>query len=259
MTSQGGIFGMHRGKEWRIPALLTLLGSDSAVNVMSLPRVLTNDNEKAELKVLDKVPTATSSAAGTSSVQAGFGGFQEAGITLSITPHISEGGYLRLEIDQKISQFTGTSQAISSGGKTVGILPPGKTQRELKNVITVPDGKTVIIGGLTSRTLQTTVSKVPLFGDIPLLGELFRHTTSDWKRTSLYVFITPHILREDSQEDFRRLSAAHMARATALGSNTEDVDRHWRDEFREEREMEERPEGRTHTVTDYASPEGEDR
>jgi general secretion pathway protein D len=253
-VSQGAVIGLHRGKEWRIPALLHLLGSESSVNVMSLPRVVTNDNETAELKVVDKVPTATSSAAGTTAVQTGFGGFQEAGITLKILPHISEGDYLRLEIEQKISQFTGTSQVINSGGNAVGVLPPGKTERELKNVITVPDGKTVILGGLTSRTRQTTVSKVPLLGDIPLLGELFRHTSSDWRRTNLYIFITPHILRERSLEDYGRLSGAHTARAEAAGAELGESDRHWREAFREEREMAGRPGGRTHSVTDYVRP-----
>ncbi|MHC4601085.1 MAG: secretin N-terminal domain-containing protein, partial [Planctomycetota bacterium] len=98
-ATQGSVVGIHRGKEWRIPAIVNLIGSESTVNVMSLPRIVTNDNKEAKLKVTDNVPYATASSTASSASQ-NFGGFKEAGIEITITPHISEGGYLRLELDQ---------------------------------------------------------------------------------------------------------------------------------------------------------------
>ncbi len=252
--TQGAVFGLHRGKEWRVPAIVNLIGSDSAVNVMSLPRIVTNDNKEAILKVTDNVPIATSSSTAAVSNQLSFGGFQEAGIEITITPHISEGDYLRLEMEQSISQFTGTSQVISTGGTVVGLLPPSKTRRELKNVITVPDGKTVIIGGLTSRSQQRTVTKVPLLGDIPLLGELFKSTNLEWKRTNLYIFITPHIIREKGFKNLEKMSGAQAAEAKALGGDFSETDRYYRAAFREERRMQSFPRGRLHARMDYWTP-----
>jgi general secretion pathway protein D len=184
-TSTSGItMGLHRGKEYRIPALLNLLGNDNDVNVLSMPHIVTMDNKRAEIRILNQEPSTTSSST-TISNQVGFGGFEEAGVTLEITPHISSGDYLRLEIAQKISQFSGSSTVLETGGEVTGILPPGKSTNEITSVITVPNNRTVVIGGLTSRKETKTVSKIPLLGDIPLLGYLFKRESTDVKKSNL--------------------------------------------------------------------------
>jgi general secretion pathway protein D len=256
--AQGSVIGIHRGKEWRIPAIVNLIGSDSVVNVMSLPRIVTNDNKEAKLKVTDNVPFATATST-VSAANQSFGGFKEAGIEITVTPHISEGDYLRLEFDQTVSQFTGTSQVVSTGDNVSGVLPPSRKRSELTSVLTIPDGKTVIIGGLTSRSRQKTVTKVPLLGDIPLLGELFRKTSMEWKRTNLYVFITPHIITGGDFDDLEAMSKAELAEAEELGGDMGEPDRHYKRAFREEREMEKLEEGRTRSLMEYRSPRAEEQ
>ncbi|MHC4601409.1 MAG: hypothetical protein ACYS47_20630, partial [Planctomycetota bacterium] len=142
----------------------------------------------------------------------------------------------------------------STGDSVTGVLPPSRTRRELTNVITVPDGKTVIIGGLTSRSKQRTITKIPLLGDIPLLGELFRKTSMEWKRTNLYVFITPHIIKGPGFEDLEAMSEAELESAKALGIDLDGSDRHYRRAFREEREMADLEAGRTSSLMEYRSP-----
>jgi len=244
-----GILGIHRSKEWRIPAIINLMGSDSLVNVMSAPRIVTDDNKEAKLKVMDNRPVATSTSTAAVENQVGFGGFQEAGIEISITPHISENDYLRLEIDQSISEFTG-SAVTGAGG---ALLPPPKTTKDLKNVSTVPDGKTVIIGGLTDRYKQTTVSKIPILGDIPLLGQLFRSTKTEWRRKNFYVFITPHIIRGDHPEEYDRISRRQLEEAAGVGAEVGRADPYYRTAFGEERGLEAAPRGVLQSVMEYRS------
>jgi len=211
-SSQGMQFGILAGKNYKIPLLLSLLGSESDVNVLFLPRILTNENETAEIQVLEEVPTAQSQSTAAVTNSLTFGGFENAGITLTITPHISENESLRMEIEQNIEQFTGTSTVLGGGGV---VLPPSKTSREITNEVTVPNHKTVVLGGLTSTTRRTTTSKIPLLGDIPILGALFRHQQSDIKKTNLFVFITPHILSDARFRDLERISDEALKEARA--------------------------------------------
>ncbi|MHC5040321.1 MAG: type II secretion system protein GspD, partial [Planctomycetota bacterium] len=153
-----------------------------------------------------------------------------------------------------ISEFTGDASVISTGGTAVGLLPPAKTRKEMKNVITLPNGKTVILGGLTSRYQHKTVSKVPLLGDIPLIGELFRSTQTRWNRKNFYVFITPHIITGDRTRELETMSRVQLKEAEGLGADLTEADRHYRSAFREEREMASLPKGRTTSLMTYRPP-----
>lgn len=116
-----------------------------------------------------------------------FGGYLDASIKLKITPHISENDYLRLEIEQTVEQFFSSAYSETR---------PGKTTRNAKTTVTIPDKDTVIIGGLTRDTVGKTMKKIPLLGDIPLLGVLFRWTKDETKKTHLCIFITPGIIKQ---------------------------------------------------------------
>ncbi|MBI5367805.1 MAG: type II secretion system secretin GspD [Planctomycetes bacterium] len=179
----------------RIPVLLQALKSKRDTNVLSQPSTVVNDNTNATLKVTDSAPT-TSFTQSNSTTITSFSGFQEAGVTLSITPHISESAYLRLEIEQKLERFVGTASA--SG------VPPPKTTRQINDTVTIPSGRTLVIGGLTRDDETETVTGVPGLMDIPWIGELFRRTVRNRTKTTLYIFVTPTILDD---EDFGDLAA----------------------------------------------------
>jgi general secretion pathway protein D len=244
-NTQGITWGITAGKNFKIPLLLTLLGSESDVNVLSMPRILTNENEKAEIKVLEEVPTATAQT--TTNVSAsGFSGFENAGITLIITPHISENESLRLEIEQTIEQFGKATPA--TGGV---VLPPSKTSKEISNEVTVPNHRTVILGGLTSTVTTDVVAKIPILGDIPLLGLLFRKTEKKVEKRNLFVFITPHILDDPKFRDLERISDEALKEARELGLETGSIDRHYRTFAKEEETLSRGKPGRSVDLMEY--------
>lgn len=225
LNSQGVTFGLTRNDAFSIPLLLNLIATDSTTNVLSQPHILTNDNEEGHVKVGESVPTAqlqNVGAAGQLPVQS-FQGFQEASLDLTVTPHISEGNYLNLELSLTIDQFTGSS--------TDPTLPPPKATRELKNRITVPNHQTVVIGGLSSTRLLESVNKVPFLGDIPLLGLLFQRRDVRDTRTHLFVFLTPHILQDPEFRDLGKLSAEELKAVRAEGLDPSRIDSAYRRAF----------------------------
>ncbi len=200
----------------RIPFLLQLLRSNTDVNVISSPRLLTNDNEQGEIKVTDQVATTTYIDPQQGASRQQFGGYQEAGITLTITPHISSDNYLRLEIQLTIEQFTAAPVAGSPA-------PPPKTKREIKGIITVPDREIVVIGGLTSEEENDTVNKIPFLGDIPILGALFRSVQTVRRKTNLYVFLTPHIISDEKFDSLKKISRKQMDAARLIGAKVDSL------------------------------------
>lgn len=176
-------------------ALFSLSDFKDAVNVLSTPQILTSDNKEAEIVVGENVPFISKrereAAAGTvlSSIER-----KDVGINLRITPQISEGGYVKLDVYQEISSVkeppAGIEEAILTG------VGPTTTKRSTKTSVTVKDGQTVVIGGLMQEKEEETVTKVPLLGDIPVIGWLFKHKSVDKKKTNLLVFITPHVVRD---------------------------------------------------------------
>jgi general secretion pathway protein D len=157
-------------------------------NLLSLPSILTNDNQYAEISVGQEVPFSTSTLSGGGNSQQSLGGYAEALITLGISPHISEDEYLRLSVELTVDSFNGEPPQVG--------LPPPRSTRALSAVITVPNRSTVVIGGLRQTNDAKTVTKVPVLGDIPILGALFRRRSTTKQETTLYLFITPQILGE---------------------------------------------------------------
>jgi general secretion pathway protein D len=231
---------IYRDSFDRIPVLLQTLRTNGDVNVLSSPRILTNDNEKGELKVTEQVATTTYiySSVQQATSQQTFGGYQEAGITLTITPHISADNYLRLEIDLKVEAFAAAPVAGA-------IAPPPKTSRQITGMVTVPDREIIVIGGLTNERETETVNKVPLLGDIPILGVLFRSTKTQRTKTNLYVFLTPHIISEERFDSLKKMSLQQREEARMHGARVERLSQilgdvstyHARTEMRAYREM----------------------
>jgi general secretion pathway protein D len=127
-----------------------------------------------------------------------FGGTQDAGTTVTVTPQIAEGDHLVLEYSLSLSTFVGESSDPS--------LPPPRQQNNLQSVVTVPDGYTIVVGGLEVETTADAVSQVPLLGDLPLVGELFKSRSKSSSLSRFYLFVRANILRHDGFEDLKFLS-----------------------------------------------------
>ncbi len=189
-----------------IQGIITASAKDNDAEILSAPHILTSDNEEAEIKVGANIPIITSrvQSAGGIDIEPGDQTSQLAtsvnverqdiGVTLRVTPQISEGDNVRLEIFQEITDFTSALvQAAVGTAENVGVA---LTSRKVENTVVVQDGETVVIGGLISDDYEDTVTKIPWLGDIPFLGWLFKSTSRNLTKTNLLVFLTPHIVRE---------------------------------------------------------------
>jgi general secretion pathway protein D len=175
-------------------ALFTLNEFKGAVNVLSTPQILTSDNKEAEIIVGENVPFISKKESDPSRPQSVFSTIErkDVGITLRLTPQIAEGDYVKLDIYQEISALKQESTLVVL---TVG---PTTTKRSTKTSVVVRDNQTVVIGGLIEERLEENIEKVPLLGDIPLLGWLFKNTSYKKNKINLIVFLTPHIVKEAS-------------------------------------------------------------
>ena len=181
-----------------VPGFAALFGlSDfkDAVNVLSTPQILTSDNEEAEIVVGENVPFISKRERDITTTNTVLSSIErkDVGIKLKIKPQITEGDYVKLNIDQEISSVKeGTESVITTVGPTT-------TKRSTKTSVIVKDAQTVVIGGLMQEKDEETLAKMPLLGDIPILGWLFKYKTVSKKKTNLLVFLTPHIVKEAAE------------------------------------------------------------
>jgi len=175
-----------------VAAMVAAMKKTAGINILSTPHLLTMDNEEAEIIVGKNVPIATQKMV---TGEAGAGGLNQSflierkdlGITLRLTPQITEGDVVRLSIYQEVSAILPSD--------TRDELGPTYTKRSTKTVVAVKDGKTVVIGGLIKNNETDNTSKVPILGEIPILGWLFKYKKKTNEKTNLLVFITPKIIR----------------------------------------------------------------
>jgi general secretion pathway protein D len=164
---------------------------------MSLPKTLVNNNEQATLDAVVQEPFASTNASSTVATTS-FGGTQDAGTQVTVTPQIAEGDHVVLEYSVSLSAFVGESTDPS--------LPPPRQQNSLQSKVTIPDGYTVVLGGLELTTQAESIAQVPLIGSIPILGELFKSRSRSSSRSRFYVFIQANVMRHEGFEDLRYLS-----------------------------------------------------
>ena len=177
-----------------LAAIARALQSQSETNVISTPNLITLDNEEAKIVVGENVPFITGQFTNTGG-GATTNPFQtierkDVGITLRIRPQIGEGGAVRMTIFQEQSSVKETTAA---GTTNAG---PSTTKRSIENTVVVDDGAILVLGGLIEDRFVTTRNKVPVLGDIPLLGALFRSESRERRRTNLIVFLRPIVLRD---------------------------------------------------------------
>ncbi len=199
----------------QVPVIINALQRNVDARILSSPQLLVDDNEFATLISVEQQPTTSTTQTQGNPSQTAFSGYEEAGTTLEVTPHISRGGYVRLEYAIIQSAFT----APGAGG-----LPGPRLQNEVNSSsVTVPSDTTVVVGGLTVSSIGDTIVKVPLIGDLPLVGHLFRDTNKNDRKTTLYVFLTPRILQNPTIRDLTLLTRGPQAEA-ALESEIPDIE-----------------------------------
>ena len=181
----GAMLGFYKG-DWA--AVLQAVRTSTNSNVLATPHITTMDNQEAFFLVGQEVPVITGSTTGSNNTNP----FQqvdrqEVGIKLKVTPQINEGDAVQLTIEQEVS---------SIGGATAVDITINK--REIKTTVMADDGATVVLGGLIDEDVQESESKVPLLGDIPILGHLFKSTSVTKQKRNLMVFIKATIVREGS-------------------------------------------------------------
>ena len=208
--------GVEGGFE--IPAfgvVMRFLQEDQSTNVLSSPNILTLDNEEATIEIGETVPFPTGGLGSLGGALAGAGGAaggllsslpsisftrEDVGIILRITPQINESDWVTMDVYQEISEVKEGSAAdsASSGGPTT-------TKRSAETTISVKSNQTIVIGGLMQEVETENESKIPILGDIPLLGALFRNKRKTKRKTNLLIFLTPHVIDgpEDLQEVYR--------------------------------------------------------
>jgi general secretion pathway protein D len=182
----------------RIPAQIALLRAaqdSSDVNVLSAPTLLTADNQEAEILVGQNVPFISSRATDATQLRNLFANVerQDVGITLRLTPQISEGDAVRLDVYEEVSAIVPT---IVGDPDLVG---PTTSVRSASTTVVAKSGQTVVIGGLISDNSFRQRSSVPYLQDLPVLGNFFRSDNTDSEKINLLIFLTPHIVRDDTE------------------------------------------------------------
>ena len=213
-------FGVGKigGNGVNFAAVVNALAGDSDVNILSTPSLVTLDNEEAEIIVGQNVPFVTGSFTNTGAAAGSVNPFQtvqreDVGITLKVKPQINEGNSIVMEITQEVSSISNDAQAVD--------LITNK--RVIKTKVLVDDNHLVVLGGLIEDRVRESEQKVPLLGDIPFLGALFRSKSVNRDKVNLMVFLHPTILRDNETADRYTNAKYTYIRAMQLEKDNEGV------------------------------------
>jgi general secretion pathway protein D len=179
--------------------VLRAFQGDTDVNILATPNLLTTDNEEAEIIIGEERPFLRTAQDTPSTVQGGFSTtrtfeFRDTGITLTLTPQISQGRTVRLNLEIELTAFVSEAE--------VGAVTT--TKRSAKTTVVVDDAQTIVIGGLIREDNNESQTRVPCLGNLPVLGWAFRQETITKRKNNLLLFITPHII--NSPDDVTRLT-----------------------------------------------------
>jgi general secretion pathway protein D len=188
--------------------VLRALATNSRARFGSAPQLLVNDNGRGKLESVAQQPFAVILDASSTQSLTSLGGLASAGTSITVEPHISEADYLQLAYSIELSNFTGDA---ANG------LPPPSQKNAVDSSVTIPDGYTIVVGGLTTKSTTADVSTIPIIGDIPFLRLLFGTRSRNVADSTLFVFIRPVILRDDKFEDLKFLSGKSATSAGLPG------------------------------------------
>jgi general secretion pathway protein D len=205
ITSTGGLSVLVTNPN-RFLAVLDAFAKDNNLNIISSPSILTAENKEAEISVVTEVPIRrTTTDPNTNQTRTDFE-FRDVGVTLKVTPKITDDRYVTLEIEQELSEI---------GTRTEGDdAPPNFNSREAKTTVAVKDNQTIIIGGLISERTSETVTGIPFLNRIPILKHIFGSTVIEKKKTELLVMLTPRVIVEE--DDARAISDLYNERLQTL-------------------------------------------
>ncbi|MEW6250617.1 MAG: secretin N-terminal domain-containing protein, partial [Planctomycetota bacterium] len=199
----GGFTFTITGKDFNF--LFRTLQNEGTLNVLSRPQIVAMHNQEAEINVSNSVPYVTGSTITNLGQITTNVAREDVGIKLIVTPQINSDGFVRMEIEQEVSDISGSTVQLGQG-----VTAPIFFQRVTRTNVMVKDQETVVLGGLINERIENQEQKVPLLGDLPFIGLLFRHQTDTRRRAELLVVLTPHIVR--TVEDYRALSASERDR-----------------------------------------------
>ncbi len=194
-----------------IGAVFQAYRGDSDVSVLATPQLLTLDNEDAEINVGKNVPYITRQDTSSTGTQINYSNYEykDVGIILKVNPHINEDNFVRLKIDQQVTRIDTASSAD---------FRPTTYKRAAKTAVVVKDGETIVIGGLINDETEVREDKIPILGDIPLLGWLFKYRYKAKGKSNLFIFITPRIVRNQADA-----AAIYKMKSNEIGQIEEGV------------------------------------
>jgi len=187
-TGLGGFSFTVTGRDFNF--LLRALQGQSSLRILSRPQIVAMDNQEATIDIVSEVPVVTQSTPTVSGELQVSYDYRDAGIKLIVTPQINPDGFVRMEIEQEVSEFTGSTVSVGAG-----VNVPIIFTRNANTTVTVKDNETVVLGGLITSKEEQQEQKVPILGDLPGLGWLFRNQVNSTSRTELLIVLTPRVLR----------------------------------------------------------------
>jgi general secretion pathway protein D len=188
----GGLPGLTVGLlNGTIPSVYAILSANrekTNFKILSTPELVTIDNQEALISIVEQIPFLTSSRVDENNNVIQTYDYKDVGISLKLTPHVNKNGYITMDIKQQIQKIVESTRTLEN---------PSVFKREITSQVTVKSERTIVLGGLIRDDTTEIEQKVPLLGDIPLIGLFFRKKSSQTQRTNLLVFITPYIITED--------------------------------------------------------------
>jgi len=188
----GGLAGLTVGLlNGTIPSVYAILNANrdtTNFKILSTPQLVTVDNNEATISIGEQIPFLTSSRVDQNNNVVQTFDYKDVGIDLKLTPHVNKNGYITMEIKQQIKKIVES---------TATLVNPSVFNRQITSRVTVKDERTIVLGGLIRDDVTMVETKVPLLGDIPLLGIFFKKKSKQTIRTNLMVFITPHLITDD--------------------------------------------------------------
>jgi general secretion pathway protein D len=193
-------------------AFLNALKSDSRFEVLSTPRIFTSNNATAEINISQSLPYVTSQQTNAAGFVTFNYAFLDVGIILTVTPRITSNGFVTMEVTQTANDFV----------RYTDFNAPVVNQREAQTTVSVKDGETIVLGGIIKNAVSTTTNKLPLLGDIPVLGKLFQSQNQTRSKTELLVFLTPRVVRNPDEAKKLREDTEKQMQAPSIKALTED-------------------------------------
>ncbi|MGD0110448.1 MAG: type II secretion system secretin GspD [Armatimonadota bacterium] len=193
VTGPSGLFGQISGPQFH--AVLNALTTDSHARILSAPSIFTSNNQQAQIDVSSSQPFPQGSlttSVGTGAAVSTSITYQSVGIVLTVTPRVTQGNMVQMDVSVSADE---PGASVNIAGQDYPSVNARRTQANLN----VKDGNTIILSGLMRDTITRTGSRVPILGDLPLIGSLFRSTTSDRQKSELLVFLTPHVVRTPAE------------------------------------------------------------